>query len=398
MNLPTDFPHEIAQRADQPGFDEVLDRARSARHRRRTTIASGLATVCVVGGIVAATQLGPRTPVEPASAPTPTSLTGEVDDRVPTDVRELLADERTVLALVSGSGEATAAVWASCSATAGTCRSALVTTEGDKVEGRILEDGSGIVQPVPGGWLVPSPRNAVRVTPDGGTDEVYDVGGGPVPAEAGDTAVWTTTDIRLLRGDKLVPMLAPEGAEVTGAYVAPDGQLVVTASGPGGRRHLATVQPGQSWSWSVVSDAALEDSAGTPPVLEGRGDSVVLAQLGDDPDRSVPLISLRVSHDGGLTWSPVTGLDLTGTDGVRNLSSLVVSPEGTIFLTTESHGLVRIDRDGTVATSRFSTYDTSAFVVSDSVCVVTEAGRVDDLRCSTDDGGTWATTPLPGFR
>lgn len=352
----------------------------------------------MVGGIVAATQLGPRTPVEPAPAPTPSTLTGKVDDRLPTDVRELLAEERTILMQVTGSDEATAALWASCSPTAGTCRSALVTSEGDRVEGRMLEGGSGVVQPVPGGWLVPLPRDAVRVTPDGETDQVYDVGGRPMAAEAGDTVVSTMTDFRLLRGDKLVPIAAPDGAEVTGAYVAPDGQLVVAAAGPGGRRHLATVQPGLSWSWSVVTDAALEDGVGTPPVLEGRGNTVVLAQLGDDPDGSVPLIGLRVSHDGGLTWSPVTGLDLTGTDGVRNLSSLVVSTEGTIFLTTESHGLVRIGADGQVTTARFSTDDTSAFVVGDSVCVVTEARRVEDLRCSVDDGGTWTTRPLPGFR
>ncbi|HEV2798766.1 MAG TPA: hypothetical protein VGV65_14220, partial [Nocardioides sp.] len=52
-DLPTDLPHEVARRTPQPGFDAVLERADSGRRRRRTSIASGLATAVVVAGVAA---------------------------------------------------------------------------------------------------------------------------------------------------------------------------------------------------------------------------------------------------------------------------------------------------------------------------------------------------------
>jgi hypothetical protein len=104
-----------------------------------------------------------------------------------------------------------------------------------------------------------------------------------------------------------------------------------------------------------------------------------------------------MSDDAGSTWTTTRGLDLDGADRVGNASSLAVAPSGTAYLTTQTHGLVRIDAGGNAVPARLSTHDTSALVLDDAVCVVAEAGRVDELRCSTDDGATWSAQPLPGF-
>ena len=59
--------------------------------------------------------------------------------------------------------------------------------------------------------------------------------------------------------------------------------------------------------------------------------------------------------------------------------------------------LVRVDADGNALASRLSSHDSSVFLVAHRVCLVAEAGRVDELRCSPDDGTTWVPQPLPGF-
>ena len=76
-------------------------------------------------------------------------------------------------------------------------------------------------------------------------------------------------------------------------------------------------------------------------------------------------------------------------------SSLCLSV--TTYLTTETDGLVRIDPDGDAEPMPLSTADTSVFIADDEVCVAVEAGAVDELRCSSDDGATWSPRPLPGF-
>lgn len=91
-------------------------------------------------------------------------------------------------------------------------------------------------------------------------------------------------------------------------------------------------------------------------------------------------------------------MDLSGDDGLRDLSSLVVSPSGTTWITASSQGLLRIDADGDATAMPLSSHDHSAFVLGEDICVVAEAGQVDELRCSEDDGATWTPRPLPGFR
>lgn len=396
MSLPTDLTREIADRAQQPGFDVVLDRARQGRRRRRTTIASGLAAAGVVVGVLAATQLAPRTPIEPGPAPTPTPTSGEVDEKLPDDIQAFLSGEDIHPAAVLGSGDATSVVWTACSSVAGTCRSALVTQHDDQVAGRFVDSGHGIPQSVPGGWLIPDGPDWILETPTGETQRVHDTGPGSADVMAGDTAVSTTTDVRLLRGDKLVPMpgVGPGGWNPSSAYVTPEGRLVMTPTIEGPTRVIVSDDGGQLWRMTHVVD----EGSGTPAtgLLAGHADFVAYAALGDDADGSVPVLEIAVSSDAGETWRVARG-DF-GSEELSDLSSLVVAPGGTTYATTGSHGVVRIDAGGDATAMPLSSHDHSAIVLGEKICVVAEAGRVDELRCSEDDGATWAPRPLPGFR
>jgi len=108
----------------------------------------------------------------------------------------------------------------------------------------------------------------------------------------------------------------------------------------------------------------------------------------------MPVLDVAVSTDAGRSWQSGRGLPA----GLRDLSALAVSDEGAAYLTTGSHGTVRVDADGSTRAVGQSPHDRSAFQVSHRVCLVAETGRVDELRCSADDGATWTALSLPGFR
>lgn len=386
MSLPTDLAREVAERVDPPGFDAVLARASAARRRRRTAIASGLATVCVVGGLAFALGgPGDRT-TEPAPP-------GRVDVQLPADVRAVLDDDRLDLWAAAGSsGGGMAVLWRGCDLEP--CRFAVVTRDGDDVAGVALGASFPRLTVVPGGWLVEDATGFSRVTSEGGRAQIYDTGPGNADVMAGDTAVETNAGWRLLRGDKLIPIPAPAGRDSWSAYITPSGRLV-SATRSGFDMTTSATDDGRTWEFQIASGAT---KPATAAVVSGSGDHVAVALLGDAPDGSIPVVDVQVSHDAGTTWTWVRGLDLRERDGVRNLSSVAVTPSGSTYLTTESHGLIRIGPDGSAEAMPLSSHDTSAFVLDDSVCVMAEAGRVDELQCSADDGTTWAPLPLPGFR
>ena len=207
---------------------------------------------------------------------------------------------------------------------------------------------------------------------------------------AGDTAVATTDGWRLLRGDKLVPLPAPDPAAVTGAYVTPGGRLV-TVEVRAGRAEVSTLDPDDGSRVSSWPRPARTS------VLAGNGDHVARVSLGDDPDGSIPVLGVEVSHDGGRTWVATVNLDTEGGDRVRNMSSLAVGADGTTYLTTESHHLVRIDDEGFATPIQLSAFDSSVVTSGDEVCVVAERGRYDALLCSPDGITGWADQPLPGL-
>ena len=390
--LPRELPHEVAERVRQPGFDVVLDRARTGRRRRRTTIASGLAAVVVAGGL-AAWGTGLRAsdspdPAVPSPTGTPTRLSGTVDDRLPADVRELLESEQLHPWQVIGSGGGTAAVWGDCSGD--DCRFALVTRLGGQVSGAMLRGGAPGIAEVPGGWLVQDDSGLARVSADGDRVLVGDPGGDAVPVEAGDVVVPTRDGLRLLRGSTLLPVPTPDGSEAIGAYATPAGDLVVARrSGPG------TIEV----SWTDGTDAwhlGHRSSPATGPVagvaMAGHHDGVSVVLLGDASDGSVPVLDVVSSQDAGRTWQRARAVA-----GMADLSGLAVSDDGSTYLTTGSHGAVRVDASGETTSVRQSDHDHSVFQVSHRICVVAETGRTDELRCSADDGTTWVAQSLPGF-
>lgn len=397
MTLPTDLAREVAERAEQPGFDVVLDRAASARRRRRrTTIASGLVAAVVVGGIAwGAAGSGPhRRSPEPAQpgVDEPWDVTSEVDTRLPTSVQSVLGDKHAHIWQIAGSGESLAVMWRACADDLA-CRYALVVRDGDDVSGRRVDADAPRIDAVPGGWLYQDGRGTELVSPQGELDPVVVTGPGGSASMPGDTVVDTLDGVRLLRGTKVIDVPAPGGA-VVGGYVTPEGRLVVAAESADGIAVRAT-DDGRTWEREVTARSS-EPVSGA--VVAGRGDHVAVAFLGDDPDGSVPLVEVQVSDDAGRTWIPAHGLDMLGGLPVHDLTSLVVGPTGSTWVTTMSHGLIRIDDHANARVARQSSYDQAVVVVDDAVCVVAEAGRTDELRCSADDGTTWVPQPLPGFR
>jgi hypothetical protein len=131
--------------------------------------------------------------------------------------------------------------------------------------------------------------------------------------------------------------------------------------------------------------------------VAGTGDHVAVVLLGDSPDGSIPVHGVQVSHDAGRTWLPARGIDTRGGDRVRNTSALAVGSDGTTYLTTESHHLVRIDDEGLATPIQLSAFESAVFASGDEVCVVVERGRYDALACSPDGLTHWADQPLPGL-
>ena len=398
---PTDFPsdlqHEVAGRAPQPGFDAVMDRADAHRRRRRTTIASGLAAAVVVAGTaaVAGGVVGDdaRSP-EPASpAPSPWDGTSAPDERLTPDVAAVLDDDRLQLWSITGGDDGSvAALWRGCDFDP--CRFALVTRDGDTVTGAALNASFPIVTPVPGGFLVEDARGTTRLSPSGERSEIFDTGPGSGDVMAGDTAVATNDGWRLLRGDKLVPVpQPPSGTTLTGAYVTEDGRLV-TASTTGAAISVAATDDGRTWDSEMLPRV-------TEPVrsavVAGSGDHVAVVLLGDDPDGWLPVVAVLLSRDAGRSWSTAVNLDTEGGDRLTDMSSLAVGADGTTYLTTGLHHLVRIDEEGFATPIQLSSFDSGVFASGDGVCVVTERGRYDALECSPDGLTDWADQPLPGL-
>lgn len=400
MSLPTDLTREIADRAQQPGFDEVLARADRNRRRRRTTIASGLAATVVVGGVALGTGGGPdpdRRSPEPAP-PVPTETwdgTSEVDPRLPEEVQEVLGEDEVHPWAVVGSEGGVAVLWQGCpddrSAADQPCRFALVTRLGDEVRGSVLEGGSPTMAEVPGGWLVGDDAGLFRVSADGEREPVTDPGGNPVPVEPGDAVVPTREGLRLLRGTKLLPLPTPDGGEALAAYATPAGDLIAALPLGTGVVETWWTDGDGGWHQGLVSRPGVGAVSGV--AMAGHHDGVAVVLLGDAPDGSVPVLEVASSQDAGRTWERARGLT-----GLGDLSGLAVSDDDSTYLTTGSHGALRVDAVGDASTVQQSDHDHSVFLVSHRVCLVAEAGEVDVLRCSPDDGASWSSQPLPGFR
>ncbi len=381
--------------APEPGFDAIVERARASRRRRRTTIASGLAGAVVVACIGAAVGSRPGEDTRPGSAhPTRTGhVPGRVDPGLPEGVRHLLTRDEADAWMVSAVGSAVAAFWQVRDRPFDPCRNAWTIRNGDEVIGDLIEADRRFVSTVPGGWFMDGQQGPpVLLAPDGDLEKVpnADIDGSPLLA--GDTAVLTHDGSRLLRDGALIPMPEPADRLVVGnAYATPSGRLIAATADLDGWRVQAT-DDGRGWEQPVLGPPGAMNTW-----VGGSGDHVAVLFMGADLDGSVPVARMPVSADAGLTWTTTRGLGTHGAGRSRNPYSLAVTPSGTTYLTTGTEGLLRIDSDGNVLATPLSAADTSVYTSGDEVCVVTEAGDADALRCSTDDGASWAIQPVPGF-
>lgn len=396
MKLPTDFVREISDHAPQPGFDAIVDRARAGRRRRRTTIASGLAAVVVAAGIGFAVGDLPGGDASPEPA-TPTR-TSDVEERIDADlpegVRHVLGRDEVRAWDVSAVDGVVAAFWRACGEPGDACLHAWTLRDGDEVTGGLIDAESPLVTVVPEGWLIDEQlAPTLLLTLDGEVEQVGSVGDGGTALAPGDAAVLTFDGSRLLRDGALVAMPEPPGRPAVGsAYVTPGGRLVaVTSDSPGGWGAQAT-DDGRTWE---------EPTAGPPEALSvqvvGSGDHVAVMFTGAGPDRTIDIEQVIVSSDAGRTWTTARGLDTNGADRSRDPSGMTLTPDGTTYLTTETDGLIRIDPDGSARAIPVSSRDSSAFTDGDDICVVSEAGAIDEIQCSSDRGTTWAPQPLPGL-
>ncbi|RYB93191.1 hypothetical protein EUA93_01780 [Nocardioides oleivorans] len=395
MNLPTHVSREVAERVPQPGFDAVVDRAQHARRRRRTTIASGLAVAVVVAGVgfaVGRPGGGDDQRPEPArpGPSTPWDGTPEVDSRLPATVQSFLRGARLQPWSFAGSDTGAAVVWGSCAGD-GPCTYALTVRDGDEVAGRLLEASAPTLTAVPGGWIYEDVDEVSLLTPSGTFEPVVDTGSGSTDVEPGDTAVRTRAGWRILRGTKLIGLPGAGTWQPSSAYVTPGGRLVL-APGVAGPRRVVVSDGDLQWEMTHVADPGA-DSTGTG-LLAGNGDHLAYVLLGDDPDGSVTGLHVALSSDAGDTWTTSEGMERSV---YQDVSGLAMSRQGTAYLVTGSHGLVRIDADGNEVGTPMSPHDMGVLTSGDEVCVVAGAGAVDELRCSSDDGTTWAPRPLPGF-
>lgn len=382
----TDLPEEIASRTEQPPFETVVSRVREDRQRRARRTAIGGGAVLVATALVVVPRLGSDSAQEPRHT--------DPTDPVPTSglalgVPELLARPQVSVLAVGGSDDGgIAALWQGCESDGTTCGYAVLTDDGTSV-GSVVVD-TRVLSPTPSGWLIHTASGWRELGPDGWVSGVTTAGEDGV--RPGDEAVETAGGLGLLRGDRLLLMPSSSGSP-TQAYVTPQGRLLqVSATGDGSLRLRATTD-GRHWttlrSWPAGNGV-------TQVLLAGHGRTVTAVTTGDRPGGEGAIEEVALSHDSGRTWVTAHGIDFP--DEVRDLSGAAVSPQGTVYLTTGSDGLIRVAADGSARRSPVGVRDRAVFTTTYDVCVLTSGrqGRHEQLACSEDDGTSWTRGSVPG--
>lgn len=361
----TDLPEEIASRTPQPPFEAVVARVRADRRRalRRTAIGGALlaATAYLVVPHLGGDPADPG-PTKPSPSP---KVLGEV-------------------ASISGADDGgVAALRQNCPDSGGACTYAVFTSDGSAAPAALVVE-SDVLSPTPRGWLVHTGDGWRELTSDGSVSVVEPAG--PDGVQPGDVVVQTAAGAELLRGDRLL-LLPKRSDSVSSSYVTPSGRLMQTTYSPTGHAHLVATRDGTHWAtirtWAPAADLRV--------AIAGRGRTIAAVVLSIGTSGRTAIQQVDVSHDSGQTWATARGIDFS--NEVRDLSSTAVSAQGTVYLTTGSDGLIRIDADGNARRTPVSDHDQAVFTTTYDVCVL-GSGR---LHCSDDDGTTWAGRIVPGI-
>jgi hypothetical protein len=364
-----DLARDVRDRVVVPPYDEV---SRRVRARRVRGAAAGIAAVVfVVGGVAvwqnAATPLTPTSPDPATQEPLPMtdeSLWREVVDGTDAHPFETEGTDDGAIAVVWRALEPASPTYA------------LVVREADGTEHGVRLEEPVSLTAVPGGWVGTYSSRAWFIGSDGEWTEL-DTTAPDRQARAGDVLVrseyasWLySPDDRSLAGVSLSP-----GAD---GYVTPDGRLA-TCNWNGGNDIFFRPM-----------DKMMRGVPGKACVIAGRGQSLAIVGLGDDPDGGIPMTGLMLLPRNTWLFPRVTDM----LDGV---TSVVVTPGGSTVITDASTGeWYFIEPDGDFRDMPPTDRAGEAFVAGDRL-YVTDYGLLNaPIRWSDDEGRTWHDDVLPG--
>ena len=383
----TDLTEEIAARTAQPPFETVVARVREDRQRTVRRVAIGGA-VLAASALLVVPRLGTDSADEQPTNPGPSIPTPS--EGLALGVADLLARPTVRIAGVGGADDGGVAVlWQGCTGDGTDCDYAVLTRNGSSHLGSVPVD-SGVLSPTPDGWLIHTEGGWRLLTSDGGVTGVTTAGLDGV--RAGDVVVQTPGGLELLRGDRLLLMPKRDG-NLTSGFVTPGGRLLQTTYSPTGQGHLVATRDGEHWTtvrtWAPAANLRISLAG------HGRTLAAVVQSIGISGHTAVQQVDL--SHDGGRTWATARGIDFG--NEVRDVSGVAVSNQGTVYLTTGSDGLIRIDAEGNAQRTSLGARDESVFTTTYDVCALVQpkqASRQQTIACSEDDGTTWTDRSPPG--
>ena len=289
--------------------------------------------------------------------------------------------------------------WRRCGAAATSTRASSPSSPATatRSSARVLGASFPTLTPVPGGWLVEDARGAIRLSPSG--DRVGDLrhrarqrrrdGGrhrGPDRRGLAAAARRQAGPVAGARADR----------RSSARYVTADAAASSPPPAPGRAGRLGSPRPTTAGTGSSRWRAA-QPSRPASAVVAGTGDHVAVALLGDDPDGSIPVLGVQVSHDAGR--------HLDAGPGTRHRRWRPGAEHVVARGRSRRHGLPdhRVAPPGAHRRRRGRHPDPAVgvrhgvFASGDGVCVVVERGRYDALACSSDGLTEWADQPLPGL-
>ena len=368
-----DLARDVRERVVTPPYDAVSRRVRA--RRLRGTAGSIAAAVLVVGGVAVwlnvATTAGP-------SIPRPAETEGPIPPTDDSQWRAVVDGEMAHPFGQSGTEDgAVAVVWRALEQPEPTF--ALVIREFDgTVHGRRL-DAPVDLTPVPGGWVGVHTAQAWFIGSDGTWVSLQEDAESRT-SRAGDIVVTNQYGLWLYSDDRSWARMSFDGV-ANDVHVNAFGNLLTCAAVGRGRVSVSDADR---------SGQPNPDVPGHGCVMAGRGDDVVMAALGDEPDGEIPLTGLLRSSDGGFTWQRNDFMALGG------VTSVVVTPDGGTLVTGEDGNAFLLSADAEELVEPDRTVGV-AFAAGDRVYALSYALTQGPLLYSDDNGRSWQETLLPGM-